>query len=271
MHMPQQAERPVVRILHQMARSGGTVICKCLGSMSDVVLLSEIHPRGSRLFNPLRQAQQWFQLLTAADVERLRIAGAIAFGDAIALVYERCQERGKTLLLRDWSHLDFTAVPFLPAPSYRLTIAEVLGEQFEVRHMATVRHPLDQWLSLRNLALVHGKLSLEAFMRGYRRFAEHCTQIGFVRYEDFTRGPREALQLLCRELDLRYDPGWEQRWSSYTTITGEVQSRRAGTRIAPVPRQAMEAGLRETCEANTDYRESVRLLGYDQQDAAPGC
>jgi len=269
--MPPQPERPVIRILHQMARSGGTVICKCLGSMSDVVLLSEIHPLGTRLFNPLRQAHEWFQLLTPADVARLRGAGSLDFREAIALICERCQERGKTLLIRDWSHLDFTAVPFLPAPSYQLRIVQVLQDRFTVRHLATVRHPLDQWLSLRRLALVHDRLTLEAFLLGYRRFAECCAQIGFVRYEAFTRTPAAALHAICRQLDIRYDPGWELRWSGYTTITGDVQSGRAGRHIGPVPRQQMEAGLAEACASTTDYQQAVRLLGYDQQAPDPAC
>ena len=39
-----------------MARSGGTIICRCLASMERIVLLSEIHPLGARMFNPLDQA-----------------------------------------------------------------------------------------------------------------------------------------------------------------------------------------------------------------------
>ena len=41
--------KPGIRILHHMARSGGTIISRCLGCMKDVILLSEIHPLGSRL------------------------------------------------------------------------------------------------------------------------------------------------------------------------------------------------------------------------------
>ena len=38
--------KPIIRIIHNLARSGGTPICKCLGCMSDIVLLSEIEPNG---------------------------------------------------------------------------------------------------------------------------------------------------------------------------------------------------------------------------------
>ena len=97
--------QPVVRVLHQMARSGGTVICRCLASMRGVVLLSEIHPRGLRMFDPLQQAHEWYGLLNEKDIRAAR-AGQLGFRNAIALVHRCCAERGLVLVIRDWSHLD---------------------------------------------------------------------------------------------------------------------------------------------------------------------
>ncbi len=48
--------KPAIRVLHQLARTGGTIISKCLGAMAGVVLLSEINPRGVETYNPLAQA-----------------------------------------------------------------------------------------------------------------------------------------------------------------------------------------------------------------------
>jgi hypothetical protein len=260
--MDEDGSKPVVRILHHMARSGGTVIAKCLGSMDGVVLLSEIHPAGTRYFNPLQQAHQWFGLLTPGDLRRLQTGGTVDFRDAISLIAERCSTKGKVLLLRDWSHLDFTAVPFLPEPSYRLTLAEVLAERFRVVHTASVRHPIDQWLSLRRLPLLQGKISVGEFLRGYARFSEHCIDIGFVRYEDFTVDPDAQLRTLCERLRLRYDPGYRGRWAAYQKVTGDRQGNRSQREIKPLPRQAMEPGLLEALESNADYLHALELLGY---------
>ena len=85
------ADRPHIRIIHMMARSGGTIIAKCLGVMSGVVMLSEVHPAVATLmhqpnkrnqhalcvlwsFDPLRQADQWFGLLTREDKDRVLAA-----------------------------------------------------------------------------------------------------------------------------------------------------------------------------------------------------
>ena len=143
--MKKVQNKPTVRIIHHMARSGGTLICKCLATMKNVVLLSEIHPLGTHFFNPLKQAHEWFSLLKLDDINWLKDQGRVDFKDAITLISDRCVEQDQLLVLRDWSHLDFTAVPFVKIPSYRLTLADILNDKFEVIHTASVRHPIDQW------------------------------------------------------------------------------------------------------------------------------
>ena len=251
-----------MRILHHMARSGGTVISRCLGSMDGVVLLSEIHPAGTRLFNPLQQAHEWFGLFTAEDIGMLQ-KGVIGFNDGICLIQERCIEQGKTLVLRDWTHLDFTAVPFLPRTTYQLTLADTLKQRFQVINTTTVRHPIDQWLSLRRLPLMQDNLALEAFLEGYHRFAEYCSQIGFIRYEDFAHDQELQLAVLCERLEIKYDSAWRDRWVNYTKITGDPPAIRHGsTEISLRTRQLMEPSLLEMFSRNADYLHSLELLGY---------
>lgn len=261
--------RPLLRLVHHMARSGGTLISKCLGCMSGVLLLSEIHPLGTAQFNPLVQAQRWYGLLPSQDLAELRARGRVGFADAIALIHRRAEESSQNLVIRDWSHLDFTGVPFTK-PSYRLLTAEALATRFELRQACTVRHPLDQWLSLRRLAVVHGKLTLEQYLAGYRRFAEQAQEIGFLRYEDFTADPGAVLKALCRSLGLRFDRHYAERWRDYAFVTGDVSGSRGGTEIQPVPRQPMEPGLLDAFHANPDYQASLALLGYRHPEPAVG-
>ena len=250
-----------------MARSGGTLICKCLGSMKDVILLSEIHPIGALHFtqfipSPLQQAHNWFHLLTPEDITSLNTKGRISFLDAIALIHKRCCDTNKVLVIRDWTHLDFTAVPFLPQPTYKLTTADVLRERFRVVHTATVRHPIDQWLSLRQLALLQEKITLQVFLRGYLRFAEQCVKIGFTRYEDFTKHPEAEARTLCHRLDIPYDPGFLDRWTNYKTITGDTEGTRSQTEIKTLPRRPVEPGLLDRFAQNPDYMRAISLVGY---------
>jgi hypothetical protein len=245
-----------------MARSGGTLISRCLGCMSGVLLLSEIHPLGTAQFNPLVQAQRWYGLLSSQDLAELRARGRIGFVEAIELIHQRSLDAGQRLVVRDWSHLDFTGVPFIANPAHRLLTAEALATRFQLRQICTVRHPLDQWLSLRGLAVVRGKLTLEGYLAGVRRFAEEASAIGFLRYEDFVVDPAAVMKELCRRLELRFDRHFVDRWSSYAFVTGDVSGSRSGFKIKPVARRPVELDLLKTLEANRDYRTTLELLGY---------
>lgn len=258
---PAAASEPL-RLLHHMARSGGTLISKCLGAMTGIVLLSEIHPLGTRQFNPLAQAHQWFGLLSADDLADIARSGRVDFADAVLLIRARAAERGQTLVIRDWTHLDFTGVPFVAEPAYRLLLAEVLGRRAPVRQLCTVRHPIDQWLSLARLALIQGRLDVDRYLLGYRRFAETAAAIGFIRYEDFTRAPDATLADLCERLDVPFDPGFHDRWRSYDRITGDVAGTRGGGEITPVPRRPVSAELLHAFERSPDYHPAIELLGY---------
>ena len=256
-----ETDLPVVRILHQMARSGGTVLSKCIGCMQDIVLLSEIHPQGTKWINLLDQACHWFGLVETGELETL--TNKISFIDAVSLIEEKCREQGKNLVIRDWSHLDFTAVPYVARPSYRLSLAESLADRFRLIQIATVRHPIDQWLSLRRLSIMQGKIDLEMFLTGYRKFAEQCQETGFIRYEDFVQSPEEKIEKLCQDLQISYDPDFINKWWPYSTITGDTNSERGSKKeIRLVPRRAIDSDTLNRFHENDDYHTSLELLGY---------
>jgi hypothetical protein len=264
--VPTRAARPTLRLIHHMARSGGTLISKCLGCMSGVLLLSEIHPLGTSHFNPLIQAQRWYGLLSSQDLVELKARGRVGFADAIELIRRRAEECSQRLVIRDWSHLDFTGVPFVARPAHRLLTAEALAPRYELRQVCTVRHPLDQWLSLSQLAVVQGRLSLEGYLAGYRRFAEVASAIGFQRYEDLTRDPPGVMKALCATLQLRFDRSFAARWRDYTFVTGDIGGSRGGNEIQPVPRRPLAPELLRALAGNEDYRASLALLGYEHPD-----
>jgi hypothetical protein len=252
---------PPIRILHQLARSGGTVICRCLASMDDIVLLSEIHPRGSHMFNPLQQAMEWYGLLPATELEAL-VREKISFVDAIALIAGRCAEQGKVLVLRDWSHLDYIGIPFVQA-SYRPMLAEVLERDFELVRFGTVRHPLDQWLSLTKNPLFAERLAAGKYLKAVRRFAEMVASCGFLQYEKFTADPDSSLHQICKSLQIPYDAGYRDRWASYTNITGDVlPGRSESSEIKVLPRQNTDPKLQNDFSGRADYQRVLQLLNY---------
>jgi hypothetical protein len=252
-----------IRVLHNMARSGGTLISRCIGCMQSVILLSEIHPAGIKYFNPLAQAHHWFGLLTGGDLGDVAKSGGVSFNDGIEIIAKRCRNNAQTLVLRDWSHLDYTAVPFLHAPTYESALSDTLRHRFRVVDAATVRHPVDQWLSLSRLPIMQNKINLDTFLRGYLRFAEYSSWVGFIRFEDFLQDPDSNLAVLCKRLEIDFDPSYIDRWSSYRTITGDqIKQDRGKERIRASSPRSYESSLLDTVYRNSDYQASIKLLGY---------
>lgn len=265
------APRRKLRIIHNLARSGSTLLCKCLGCMDGVKLLSELHPLAWKLFNPVRQAVEWFGLLSPADLAELQHKDGVDYARVIALIEARCSERGDALVLRDWAHLDYTGLPFLRTPSFRPLLYWELADDFDIVRIATTREPVAQWQSLTELAIMReplrtGALTLDQYLLGYRRYAELCAEIGFVRYEDLLRDSRQVMAKLCRHLEVELDAGFVDKWHLYKTITGDVNNPRASSKMEMPRKRPIENELKERLLANADYRQACALLSYDLVD-----
>lgn len=251
-----------VRVVRHLARTGGTLVCKCLGSMDSVVLLSEVHPANMAFTNPVAQAVQWFGLVDEAWVRRWRASGG-GFKEFIGACAERCAERGETLVVREWSHLDWHGVPF-GAATMGSGLRDALGGEGSTREVCTVRHPMDQYVSLMKTP-VGEKLGMGAYLEGVRAFAHEAARVGFVRYEDFTADPDAALGEICTALGVAFDGGYRARWSSYTAITGDTagvgRASGAGV-IEPQARREPEASVAAALRSSGAYAEACAVLGY---------
>ena len=99
--------KPPIRILSNLARAGGTLVSRCLGSMKNTVLLSEIHPLGTRIFNPLDQAQSWYGMFRPEEIR-----GTHDFVTAIILVEDRCRQSGRNLVIATGLTSTLSVFPF---------------------------------------------------------------------------------------------------------------------------------------------------------------
>jgi hypothetical protein len=253
--------KPPIRILSNLARAGGTLVSRCLGAMDNIALLSEIHPLGTHIFNPLAQAQDWHNLMQPEDSSR-----QYNFIETIQLIEQRCRASGRTLVIRDWAHLDFIGVPFLERPSYHNQLNEALTSIFDVMQYSLVRHPADQWLSTARLKVMEGHLDLDAFLAGYQKFAEQAAASGFMRYEDFTREPVAQMERLCRHLQLDFDAGFINKWQKNRHVTGDTSGMSRGSgfgEINPLQRRPVGTLLQEKLRNNPDYCHALELLGYE--------
>lgn len=257
--------KPKIRILHHLARSGGTLISKCLGSMKDVVLFSEVHPDAMKFINPVQQAIEWHGLVSKAEARAWRMKDAALFVQMCVLAEYRASTRGAKVVLRDWSHIDYHGLPY-QRPTMRSRIVEVLKDRFEIVQTSTVRHPIDTYLSLMKLPIMQNiPFSIKMYLDGCLAFAEYAVQTGFLRYEDFTHAPDEHLRTLCERLELEFDPGYAQRWQTYEHITGDITGTRGGkSEIRPLKRRPADAQLVAQFRSYDSYAKIKELLGYDE-------
>lgn len=234
--------------------------------MKGVVLLSEVHPANMQVTNPIRQARDWHGLVKDAEIARWKRAGPPSLLQLVALCEPRVRAKGGTLLLRDWTHLDYIGVPYAK-PAMGFGVRDALQGVYDVREAISVRHPLDQFVSTMKLAVMHGRLTPENYLPGVLAFAEHAAAIGFVRYEDFTADPEPALRTLCERLGIEYDAGWTDRWAKNTHVTGDSPgsgSRGSGSsKIVPLPRAPVPEALHAAFRADERYTRACELLGYE--------
>lgn len=242
-------------------------MCKCLGCMQGTILLSEIHPLAWQNFSPVMQAHTWFGLFTPADIVRLE-QQPTTLSDAIELIELRSRDRGDSLVLRDWNHLDYTGYPFISSPGYQPLLFMELAEYFNIIRLSIARDPVAQWLSLTQFLVTFNMLKqepldLDKFLLGYRKYAELCVETGFIRFEDFLQNPGKSMRESCDHLQLFFDPNFIDNWHEYKTITGDIIGTRGGNEIKPLPSPSVQPALKEKFLANADYHRAIELLGYD--------
>ena len=176
----------------------------------------------------------------------------------------RVRDRGSQLVIRDWTHLDFVAAPFLEEPTNRLSLADALAGRFEITQIGITRHPLDQTESILRTWSGESMPPLDTFLTAERRYAELISPIGFVRYEDFVAGPDAVLGEICDRLDIEFDPDYRDRWRHYTTITGDTAPGQSEITSITVPiRKDVPDQIRAHLLASDHYLKTCALLGYD--------
>jgi hypothetical protein len=264
-------QKPRLRIFHSLARSGATLVCKCIGCMANVVLLSEIHPfssrmasdKGEQFFDPLIQACYWHNILSPEDIS----GREYNYLERIQLIVRECENNFKQLVIRDFTQIDFMGIPGRLDPPYYLRHAQLLSAFFEVIQFALVRHPIDIWLSQITIPRYSQALSINYFLHGYYEYARHIQPFGFVRYEDFVENPELHMKTLCDKLQIQFDKNFLLHWSRYDKITGDLdhdRSRTAGiAKIMSLPRRPVDDDTLSQFRANKNYWEALKLLQYN--------
>ena len=260
------ALRPPLRLIYSLSRSGCTLISKCLGSMNNHYVLSEIHPKTTSIFNPVYQGFQWYHLFNQEEIDDLKDR-RLSYIEAIQRLEQKSTKKGGSLIIRDWSHIDFIGVPFFKKATCQFTQSQILKNHFKLIEVAVVRHPIDVWLSLSTLSIMKesirkGLFTINSFLTSYLAFAKEASKVEFIRYEDFTRDPSKVLQNVCRTLALMYDDNYKNRWYLNSKVTGDVVSTRGSNKIVTLKRRNIDRNTLYGFENSETYLEALRILNY---------
>jgi hypothetical protein len=249
--------KPLLRTIHHLACTGGTVISKCLAAMPDVALISEINPfnrHGSKFepTNPLLQLERGYRQLSSKEIIE-------EFARQISHANEICRLDDVDLVIREHSHSDFHMGT---EPLTACTIANYLDRDYELLSVVTVRHPLDSYLGLLNQGWEKqfAPSCLDEYSRRYLEFLDQYNSLPMLRYEDFCAKPEAFMKNLCEILEVSYSAGFIGQFGKIN-ITGD--SGRKGTeRIKARPRREVPEDVEIDIRESQRYSDLITRLDY---------
>ncbi|MDM7938372.1 MAG: transposase [Cyanobium sp. CZS 48M] len=225
-------KRPLIRTVHHLACTGGTVISKCLAAMPQVAVLSELNPlnRYGRTFeptNPLLLLERSHRPLTLEEIKE-------DFLSRIGQSMRICEKDGMALVVRDHSHTDFCLGE---APGSCTPICDFLSEGHDLVSVVTVRHPLDSYLGLLEKGWQNQfrPSTLDEYCRRTLAFLNRYRELPLLRYEAFCAQPQGFMEELCGILQLDYRADFVERFGAIR-LSGN-SGRVSTTAIAPRPRR----------------------------------
>ena len=221
-----------IRLIHNLPRSGGTIMSKCLGAQKDVVLLSEIHPNGVEILkrmnkecdlgDPIFQAQEWNDLFEKEEYEKIKNFN-YDFEEKIQLIVEKVEKKNKKLIIRDWSFVDYFGIPFIQ-PTYKNSIIESLNKKFDILNFYILRHPLELYIScFKSLSFFKDNYKFDFFIKGYENFFSDTLKDKIFTYEDFNNNPQDNLKKMCKILKINFDDDFIENLKKIK-LTGDVKA-----------------------------------------------
>lgn len=250
-----------VRLVHHLAGTGGTLICKWLATAPNAVLLSEIDP-----FSPLQiPTGKW--PFAPTDILRLmrcnprsadpELVEAVFLG-ALKSLHAELTLRGQRLVIRDHAHSHYCVGAQIED---RPSLLDIIRRHHPVRAVVTVRHPLDSFLSIEKNRFVHFQpQTLEEYCRRYTVFLDDHSELDLFTYEEFVRDSKGTFARLCEVLELPCETSAAETWQSFP-LSGD--SGRSSVHIVPRDRRQVPAEIRAQQESSPAYLNLCTRLGYN--------
>ncbi|GFD91231.1 hypothetical protein KUL152_34570 [Tenacibaculum sp. KUL152] len=258
----QEVERkPKLRIIHHLACSGGTLISKCVAAQPNTFLLSELHPTtrlhmggGKPKFLPSDVTTQ----ARYANVPNVDELAWCIFQSSIEITSKHVANLGGYLVVRDHTHSDFCVGE---KPESTSSIVRHLNSQFEILSVATIRNPIDSYLSLVANNWEHFEPKgfdeyckrVECFISGFQRSE-------IIKYEDIVAKPLKYIRKLVNKLEIPYSDSFIDTFSAFN-VTGD--SGRSGEVISPRQRRELSESFLREIQSSKSFKKISEKFGYE--------
>lgn len=185
-------------------RSGGTLVNQMLGTHPQCLVLSEVNPAAS--FKPVvEQAVEWLELLEPSQANAFEL---LSYAQQIRLLRQNASDRGKRLIVRDWSNVNFVAgcSPYA-CPSRTLEQVIYLSQAGEpINPLVVVRRSQDVYTSWRANFPQFADLDARVFSAAYLDYAAAVRHYPILRLEDLWSDPRSGIARLFAIFELEQEP-----------------------------------------------------------------
>ena len=244
-------------------RSGGTVLNQCLGSLPDVIILSEVNPLGGgtdgseESLNTIKaQSKQWYGIDLKSN-ENNFVKSTIEL--------ERLIGSNSKLIIRDWTYINyFPDVKNNFEPPKQLLSYEVLKDETNVIPFALIRDTIDVWISCK----LRWNFDISYFAEAYLEYIVNIlnNNLKIFKYEEFTKAPTEVMKKICRYTELKYDQIYKEYYK-FKNINGDIQFGKTSRgirirKIRPLPRRRISVDEIKAINNNKNIIEANKLLGY---------
>lgn len=249
--------KPIVVML-AYARSGGTLLNRCLASLPNTFVLSEVNVEAlcpNSCSTIKEQAKKWYGLELKSE----------GFIENISEIYEYCNAHGLTLIVRDWTFGSFVPSRYNNfKPSRSLTTLDSISKSFPIIPFAFVRNAVDIWLSLKASPRTFYDKNLE-FLYGLVK----CLldkKVKIFKYEDFCNSPTQEMKKICDYIGVNYSDAF-LNYADFKNVTGDTDlpgdSRgiKKGE-IGFLPRRESFKLFSDEINSNTRVEKINKLLGY---------
>lgn len=250
-----------IRTIHHFACTGGSLICKCLATMPNTQLLSEVDP-----LSTIQSKSQKFAPTDIVTLMRQSTHGVSAgliidlFVNNLKTIYSETVRLGQRLVLRDHAHSHFCVGDEIPGrPNFR----QMIAANFETLSLVTVRNPVDSFLALEANKWLHfSPKTFDEYCKRYLAFIHAYEGMPIIHYEDFVNNPNDIMNNVCELLKMPFNEHFADLFS-VIKMTGD--SGRKGNIIKSRSRRPVTKQLTEEINASEHFQILCEILQYDSQ------